>query len=50
MRILDEQNLVVKYLSLEDTSVAASLLYQAYHAKRCYWKNQIQATKPSLEH
>ncbi|CAH9063891.1 hypothetical protein PSECIP111951_02993 [Pseudoalteromonas holothuriae] len=31
MRVLEQQNLSVKYLSAEDMSVTASLLYQAYH-------------------
>ncbi|NOU50672.1 GNAT family N-acetyltransferase [Pseudoalteromonas sp. JBTF-M23] len=31
MHILEEQELSVRYLSPEDMSVAASLLYQAYH-------------------
>ncbi|WP_105167769.1 GNAT family N-acetyltransferase [Pseudoalteromonas sp. T1lg23B] len=31
MRVLQQQNLTVKYLTPEDMRVAASLLYQAYH-------------------
>ncbi|TMP46113.1 N-acetyltransferase [Pseudoalteromonas citrea] len=31
MRVLQQDQLAVKYLSPEDTRVAASLLYQAYH-------------------
>ncbi|BBN80979.1 N-acetyltransferase GCN5 [Pseudoalteromonas sp. A25] len=31
MHVLEKQNLSVKYLSAEDMSVTASLLYQAYH-------------------